>query len=176
MAGSAIFAGMKYLLVLMVGLSFAEGVVAEEKKDAVPPALVGDWFWGNVSPTRYWNRDTGDFVGHGYSGALSYVFNKDGTYRRYFYLETRLYGDVSGLFSASEGTVTFAADGTFTLKPAKGTYKFTEGKRLKREREMTRDELERPGLVFKWKLEEGGASLVVTKEGEEARVFARSKE
>ena len=169
------------MVALVIALSFTGFAGAEEKKAGeVPAALVGDWFWGNVSPTRYWNRDTGDFVGHGYSGALSYVFNKDGTYQRYFYLETRLYGDVSGLFSASEGTVVFGADGTFTLKPVKGTYKFTEGKRLKRERAMTQDELERPGLVFKWKLEEGEkgkpASLVVTKEGEEPRVFARSKE
>jgi hypothetical protein len=147
---------------------------------AVPEALVGDWFWGNVSPTRYWDADTGDFVGHGYSGALSYVFAKDGTYRRYFYLETRLGGSVSGIFSASEGTVTFTGD-AFTLKPTKGTYRFTEGRSKKRERAMTEDELARPGLVFRWRLAEKGkgkpAVLVVGKEGEdEPREFSRSRD
>jgi hypothetical protein len=144
----------------------------------VPAGLVGDWFWGTVSPTRYWDRDTGDFVGHGYSGALSYVFAADGTYKRYFYLETRLGGDVSGIFSASEGTVAFTGD-TFTLKPTKGTYRFTEGRSKKKEREMRRDELERPGLVFTYRMEkkaDGAQVLMVGKEGEDARAFNRSKD
>ena len=144
----------------------------------VPAELVGDWFWGNISPTRYWNRDTGEFLGHGYSGALSYVFEKDGTYKRYFYLETRLGGDVSGIFSASEGRVTFDGD-TFTLKPTKGTYRFTDGRSKKTEREMRQDELERPGLTFKWRLEHKAGvppTLMIGKAGEDARAFARSKE
>lgn len=156
----------------------ANGPATATRKAAVPAGLVGDWFWGTVSPTRYWDRDTGDFVGHGYSGALSYVFAADGTYKRYFYLETRLGGDVSGVFSASEGTVAFTGD-TFTLKPTKGTYRFTEGRSTKKEREMRRDELERPGLVFTYRIEkkpDGAPVLMVGKEGEDARAFSKSKE
>jgi len=139
---------------------------------------VGDWFWGNISPTRYWDRDTGDFLGHGYSGALSYVFAADGTYKRYFYLETRLGGDVSGIFTASEGTVTFGK-GTLTLKPSKGTYRFTEGRKKPRERAMRQDELERPGLEYKWQLEkdtDGKPTLKIGKAGEEPRTFKQSSE
>jgi hypothetical protein len=121
---------------------------------AVPPGLAGDWFWGTVSPTQYRDRDTGEILGRGYSGALSYVFREDGTYQRHFYLEQRLGDSTSSIFSASEGTVTFTKD-TFTLKPAKGTYRFVDGPRKKpRERPMRQDELERPGLVFTWRLEE----------------------
>lgn len=152
-------------------------------KGAVPAAVAGDWFWGTVSPTRYRDRDTGDLLGHGYSGALSYVFEKDGTYKRYFYLETRVVDETSSLFSASEGTVTFTGD-TFTLKPSKGTYRFIDGPRKKpRERAMRQDELERPGLVFTWRLEqprEGEKDeppvLMIGKDGEEPRAFKRGQE
>ena len=148
-------------------------------ESAVPAELVGDWFSGTVSPTRYWNRDTGEFVGHGYSGALSYVFEKGGTYKRYFYLEIRLGGDVSSIFSASEGTISFSGN-TLTLKPAKGTYRFIDGPgKAPRERPMQQDELERPGLVFNWQLEKkdgGPAVLLIGKEGEDPRTFNRSTE
>jgi hypothetical protein len=146
----------------------------------LPAGLAGDWFWGSISPTKYWDRDTGEFVGHGYSGALSYVFGADGTYKRYFYLEQRLGGETSGIFSASEGTVAFTGD-TFTLTPAKGTYRFTTGRKKPTERPMRQDELERPGLVFTWRLEkkrEGGGPpvLMISKEGEDARAFNRGTE
>jgi hypothetical protein len=150
------------------------------KDSALPAGIAGDWFWGTVSPTRYRDRNTGDLLGHGYSGALSYVFEPDGTYKRYFYLETRVIDETSSLFSASEGTVTFTGD-TFTLKPTKGTYRFIDGPRKKpREREMRQDELERPGLVFTWRLDrpekDGPPVLMVGKEGEEPRAFKRGQE
>src|SRR5687767_4129064 len=85
------------LLVALTPLAFAQ---PQATQPTTPAPLVGDWFWGTISPTRYWNRDTGEFVGHGYGGSVSYVFEKDGTYKRYFYMETRLYGDVSTVFSA----------------------------------------------------------------------------
>jgi hypothetical protein len=81
---------------------------------------------------------------------------------------------------ASEGTVSFTGD-TFTLKPTKGTYRFTEGRSKKRERPMTRDELERPGLTFTWRLEQGDEgkppALLVSKPREkDPQTFRRSKD
>ena len=157
----------------------AERPAPTTQKSTVPAELVGDWFWGNVSLARYVDRNTGDFLGNAHSGALTYAFAADGTYKRYFYLEVRPGGDVSGIFSASEGTVTFTGD-SFTLRPTKGTYRFTEGCSKKREREMRQDELERPGLTFAWRLEKKAkdkpADLIVGKPGEDPHTFRRSKD
>ena len=41
-----------------------------------PAPRVGDWFWGTNSPTRYWNADTGEFVGRS-GGNLDHVIPRD---------------------------------------------------------------------------------------------------
>lgn len=149
-------------------------------KIAVPAEALGEWFWGTTSPLTYRDALTGDYVGQGYGGALTYIFYKNGTYKRYFFLETRLGSDYSSIFSASEGTVSFSAD-TFTLKPTKGNYRFSKGKdKPVRERPMEQDELERPGLTFsyKFKKEDGDKAVMLVNQkdakDEEARIFQRS--
>jgi hypothetical protein len=158
------------------------GAAKQAAKPApVPAGLAGEWYRGSVSLARYVDARTGAYVGHNGGGSRTWVFAKDGTYKRYVYIDTGYGG--TRIFAASEGSVTFArtsdTEGTFTLRPRKGTYTYEE----QGSRPMGRDALARAGTVFAYRLEAGsdggGPYLYVRRKGEassEADRFSLQKE
>jgi hypothetical protein len=60
-------------------------------RTAVPDELVGQWYSGNVSPTDYYNPNTGSWSGAGYGEGVLYKFTRDGHYEFAFQLTSRLY-------------------------------------------------------------------------------------
>jgi hypothetical protein len=168
----------------LTGAARAQGAAekpSNPKATKVPASVVGEWFWGTVSPSYYVDRNTGEFLGNSSGGGSSFVFKADGTYQRYVLIQTRLGGSTSEIFAVSQGTVVFdEAKGTFTLRPTKGNYTFTDNKK-QRKRPMEKDELERAGLEFTYRLakEDGKTYLFIARKGEkpdEARRYSFSKE
>jgi hypothetical protein len=60
-------------------------------RTAVPDELVGQWYSGDVSPTDYYDPNTGSWSGSGYGEGLMYTFTRDGRYEFAFQLTSRLY-------------------------------------------------------------------------------------
>lgn len=146
----------------------------------IPSSLVGEWFWGTVSPSYYVDKNTGAFLGNSTGGGQTLIFKANGTYQRYVLIQTRLSMSTSEVFAASQGTVTFdESKGAFTLHPKKGEYTFKDGSSTRR-RAMEKNELERAGLQFTYRFakDDKNTYLYVAKKGEkpdEARRFQLSK-
>jgi hypothetical protein len=172
---------------ILVTVCLGRVAVAQEGKEKpattaakIPSSLVGEWFWGTVSPSYYVDKNTGAFLGNSTGGGQTLIFKANGTYQRYVLIQTRLSLSTSEVFAASQGTVTFdESKGAFTLHPKKGEYTFKDGSNTRR-RPMEKDELERAGLQFTYRFvkEDKSTYLYVAKKGEkpdEARCFQLSK-
>lgn len=117
----------------------------------VPPVVVGEWVEGSISPTTYWNTQTGQFAGNARGMAQYFIFNADGTFKQYIYIEIRMYNMVTQVWTQMNGTAAFA-DGTLTLTPTSGHYK-TAGTR-EVDRDMTADELAEKRTTYNWQIEQ----------------------
>lgn len=160
--------------------------VSESKKQRangrIPAAVVGSWTWGTVNPGRYVSKTTGEYLGHSGGGAVSYLFSADGTFKRYVLIDSGAGFSNESIFSAMEGKATFnESAGTFTLRFIKGTISFEKTSGITR-RPLTREDMERGGTVFTYRLEkdkEGNASLIINdpgKETKEERTFRKDKQ
>jgi hypothetical protein len=126
---------------------------ARQQTGRVPAALVGTWTWGVANPGKYVDKVTGEYVGHAGGGAVSYTFGKDGTHKRYVIIHFgKGFGNES-TFSAMEGTADFdEAAGTFTVRLTKGNITF-EKKAGMTKRPLSREDMERNGTVFTYRLD-----------------------
>lgn len=145
----------------------------------VPAAMAGTWTWGSVNPGRYVNKVTGEYAGHAGGGAVSHTFSPDGTYRRYVLIHMGAGYSNESVFSAMEGRVTVnEAAGTFTLRMTKGQISFEKKSGITR-RPLSREDMERGGTVFTYRLEkdeDGKPRLLVNdrdKPASEGRAFYR---
>ena len=84
----------------------------------IPGELVGTWYSGDVSPTQFYNPNTGQWGGSGYSKGLSYTFTADGSYQFALQLSSQLYGCGTQTLFYATGTITVSASGpSYTLRP-----------------------------------------------------------
>ena len=94
-------------------------------RTAVPDELVGQWYSGDVSPTDYYNPNTGHWSGAGYGKGMLYTFTRDGRYEFAFQLASRLDSCYTLTLFYVRGTMTVdEAAGVFQLHP--GTAKRIE--------------------------------------------------
>lgn len=126
----------------------------------VPNVVVGNWVEGSVSPTTFWETQTGKFAGNARGMAQYLTLNADGTYKQYVYIETRSYNITTQVWTQHEGTVTFNGN-SFTLKPTKGHYKSAGSWKI--DRDMTEKELAEKTVTYKWRKEKdpNGAEMLV---------------
>ena len=148
-----------------------KAAAAPSRQARVPAALVGTWVWGAANPGKYVNRATGEYVGHAGGGAVSYTFTPEGTYRRYVLIHFGAGFSNQSTFSSMEGTAAFdEAAGTFTLRLSRGQITF-EKKAGMQKRPLSREDMERAGTVFSYRLdkdEEGRTVLMVNDKGKPA--------
>lgn len=156
--------------------------VSRERKPRVPAALVGTWTWGSVNPGRYVNKSTGEYLGHAGGGAISYTFAADGVHKRYVLIHFGAGFSNESTFSAMDGTADFdEAAGTFSVRFSRGQITF-EKKRGMEKRPLSREDMERGGTVFTYRLgkdEAGTPVLYVNEAGKpatEGRRFYRDEE
>lgn len=118
---------------------------------STPAALLGKWMHGSVSPTTYWNSDTGAFVGNARGTAGILEFDAAGRYKEYVYLELRTGNYTNKAWTVHEGTVAFAGD-TLTIRPERGHYQFWTNGKQTTDRPMTPDEAKGLTKTYKWTL------------------------
>ena len=157
-------------------------VASRQQAGRVPAALVGTWTWGVANPGRYVDKVTGEYVGHAGGGAVSYTFHKDGTHQRYVIIHFGKGFSNESTFSAMEGTADFdEAAGTFTIRLTKGNITF-EKKAGMTKRPLSREDMERNGTVFTYRLDKdeiGRTVLLVNdkdKPASEGRRFYKETE
>jgi hypothetical protein len=89
---------------------------------SVPDEVVGQWYAGGVSPTDFYNPNTGHWTGNGYGSGLSFTFESDGSYVRAFQMYSNLYDCGTLTFTYEKGTVRVdAASSTLELHPSSAT-------------------------------------------------------
>lgn len=129
---------------------------ARTVRDAVPadlPAeLVGSWRHGRISPTNFWNDQTGAYAGNAYGMSDYYEFTAGGSYKRMTYIYTQMYSCRTQTWTEVRGTLTADA-GRFTLRPTEGRYQVANScaKSQNYTRPMAAAELaEKQGETWAW--------------------------
>lgn len=124
---------------------------AGDNQPTTPAHVQGKWIYGSVSPTTYWDSDTGRFLGNARGSAGIFEFDDKGHYKQYVYGEMRSYNVVNKFWTVHEGTIEFT-DTTFTIRPVKGHYNGEMGSR-KIGRDMTEEELKKAVATYDWRIE-----------------------
>ncbi len=117
---------------------------------AIPAELVGEWMHGTLSPTTFWDKQTGVYQGNGRSMASYLILNADGTYKEYVYIEMRMYNMVTTVWTTLEGTVKVEGK-SIQFTPTRGHYK-TAGTRTI-DRPIEESELPEKARTCTWRLE-----------------------
>lgn len=161
----------RVVVTLLLCAIVADTVGAKPKKRSVEPttqhaaaapAFCGRWIYGSVSPTTYWNADTGAFSGNARGSAGILEFDDAGHYTEYAYLELRTYGLVTKAWTMHAGDVAIDGD-RMTLTPARGHYNSWIGDKPKTDRDMTADECAKLTRTYRWTLtrdDAGGQDLL----------------
>lgn len=134
-------------------LSTVAAAAAEGEKSTrdVPPELVGEWFEGSVSPTNYYDSQTGRHVGNARSMGSILKIYADGTYEKYVYIYMRTYNLESEVWTTTKGLLSFKKN-KIALTPTSGHYKSTVAGK-KTDRDMTDEELKQNATAYKYRLE-----------------------
>lgn len=123
-----------------------------------PSELVGEWRYGSVSPTNFWNDHTGVYSGNAYGFSDHYVFRRDGTYTEYVYIYTQAYNCRTQVWVEMGGTMRYDGEGgsgTFTNTVTRGRFKTSDSCASSRnvDRAMTTAEMrERSNKTHVWNL------------------------
>jgi hypothetical protein len=158
--------------VLAAGMATGTGVLAAQggqKASAkpgkaaaaarIPAALVGSWFWGTASATRYVDSRTGDFVGNGGGGGVTYEFRADGTYRCFVIIDLGAMFPGESTQTWHEGTMRVdEATGTITLKTNRGEVTTIKGSTRKRRAFAGSYELGTKVMTFRFEKDEDGTT------------------
>jgi len=127
----------------------------------VPPALTGNWMYGNFSMTEYWSQDPGDYLGNAFEFAFAFTFNSDGTYTQYFTSSSVLNGITSYQQSVAQGTVEVStATKTIVTHPTKAHYKKTDNGHVTEERDLNKNELSGGTYYYTTGIEASGTNAL----------------
>jgi hypothetical protein len=110
-----------------------------------PTALVGEWRYGTVSGTTYWDSSTGKYLGSGSGMSDTFIFAKDGSYKEYAFIKSSpVAGWTTKIFTTIEGKAKVSGD-TLTLTPTKGNYHVEDNRvaRSNYDRPMTDEEVKK---------------------------------
>jgi hypothetical protein len=89
---------------------------------AVPAAVAGNWRYGSVSPSNFYNDHTGAYSGNAYGFSRHYTFFADGSYKDYVYIYAESYGCRQQNWVEMSGTVQFTG-ADFTTTVTSGRFK-----------------------------------------------------
>jgi hypothetical protein len=134
----------------VVGLLTVAARADDAAGPTIPREIVGDWVVGSISPTTFWDRQTGQFQGNA-RGMASYLsLAADGTYREYVYIEMRMYNLVTQVWTTMEGT--YAVNGgQIAFTPTAGHYRTAGTRHI--DRPMEPAELQEKAKTYPWHME-----------------------
>lgn len=121
----------------------------------VPDELAGEWVYGTISPTNFWDDHTGQYVGNAYGIGVILDLEPNGRYSQMVYIYTQAYSCRTQVWTHMEGTVTVNGS-ALTFYPHKGNYKAADTCIAKNnfQRAMTKQEIEdKQGETWAWQLD-----------------------
>lgn len=132
----------------------------------VPGHLQGLWMYGNFSTKEYWSTNPGTYIGNGFTIAIAFKFNADGTYEQYFTSSAVLLGVVTYHQSVTKGTVEVnEATNAIVTHPYKSHYRRTRGTTVEEDRDMKPEELGADNYTYTTETEPNGTQSIVLKIG-----------
>ncbi|RZK11969.1 MAG: hypothetical protein EOO43_18975 [Flavobacterium sp.] len=153
-----------------------DSLYASSPSSSIPTELKnGIWFWGNVGPIAYYDRD-GHKVGNGTEAAREYLFNEVGGKGRFEftqYLGMRNASNcVTEIYTTKRGTVVFEGTDKLTLYPVEGSFR-TVKKGCSSDGTSTRkadpEDLKPETMLWELKVVAGESLLYVYKETDTTR-------
>lgn len=121
----------------------------------VPSQLSGEWMYGMISPTNFWNDHSGQYSGNAYGIGVWLDFTPNGRYTQLVYIYTQQYSCRMQTWTEMEGTVTVSGS-QITFYPNAGNYKASDtcvGKN-NFQRAMTSSELQaKQGETWAWEID-----------------------
>lgn len=91
----------------------------------VPAALVGEWNYGAISPTNFWNDHTGQYAGNAYGVGAWFTFASDGSFDLFVYQYVQNYNCTTQIWTRMRGPMD-ESNGIIALYPTKGDYKVAD--------------------------------------------------
>lgn len=91
----------------------------------VPSTLSGEWVYGNISPTNFWNDHTGQYAGNAYGIGVFLDLKPNGRFTQMVYIYTQQYNCATQTWTHMEGTVTVNGS-QISFYPTKGNYKASD--------------------------------------------------
>ena len=122
----------------------------------MPEALRGDWVYGTISPTDFFDRSTGAHLANAYGVGVYFTFGADGTFKQFQYNYSTAYNCRIETWTALEGTVT-VEDGVFKTYPTSGKYRVANNcaRSQNYTRPMTaKERADAQGKAYTWGFEE----------------------
>jgi hypothetical protein len=129
------FAGVALTLTALLGACGGEdsagpgggtgGDLGEGTGAAIPAELVGQWSYGSISPTNFWNEHTGQYAGNAYGVGAWFTFRSRGAYEQFIYQYTQNYGCQTQVWTRIRGNME-VQDDVLTFNPTSGEYKVAD--------------------------------------------------
>lgn len=91
----------------------------------VPTELVGEWSYGAISPTNFWNDHTGQYSGNAYGVGAWFTFHAGGTYEQFIYQYTQNYNCQLQVWTWIRGNMD-VQDSVISYFPTSGEYKVAD--------------------------------------------------
>jgi len=99
--------------------STSPGGVGDTPRTDTPSELVGTWVHGLISPTDFYDANSGEWIDNAYGTAVLFTFTADGRYTQDILIKTSAYSCRTQVFIHDEGTT--AIDGNeIRVYPTKG--------------------------------------------------------
>jgi hypothetical protein len=92
---------------------------------SVPSQLAGEWMYGTISPTNFWNDHSGQYSGNAYGIGVFLDFKPNGRFTQLIYIYTQQYNCRTQTWTQMEGTVTVSGS-QISFYPTKGNYKASD--------------------------------------------------
>lgn len=118
MVGRQAFRRAAGLLAVLGACSSTEpGTGPDTPPGSVPPELVGSWYYGSVSPTNYYNPNSGQWS-NAYGEGMFYTFKADGTFEFGYRVYAGSYGCTNTMMWYKSGSMSSEpAAKTVTVRP-----------------------------------------------------------
>lgn len=122
----------------------------------VPTDLSGEWVYGTISPTNFWNDHTGQYSGNAYGIGVWLDLKPNGHYTQLVYIYTQSYNCRTQTWTEMEGTVVVNGS-QISFYPWNGQYKASDNCIASHnfQRSMTSSELSsKQGETWAWQIDE----------------------
>jgi hypothetical protein len=121
-----------------------------------PSNIPGNWAYGSLSMTDYYNASTGAHIGNGYGTSVLFSFTADGKYTQTIYISSTVYSCRTDVFIYNEGTVKWETT-QFRVYPTKGRVRSSDTCNARFNFDRDDDIKSKQGDLYSWAFEKNAS-------------------